>query len=267
MSTAGLLIIGNEVLSGKVADENTPYLLPELRKQGVDVGRVHVIPDDVDLIASEVLTFSSTFDYVLTTGGVGPTHDDVTMEAIAKALGRQLVPHVEMTRLLLEALRGTEANASQLKMCDLPEGARLIQGGDLWFPLVFIKNIYIFPGIPRLLQAKFDAARDHFQGTPFYLRKIFMSCIESDIAQDLHDLLEHFPDLHLGSYPSTSGRRLQDDAHARVPRRNVRRESSGGPADAPPLGFRTPSGVSSLRRLLLGDVFEAFAGGEDCEAL
>ncbi len=204
MSTAGLLIIGNEVLSGKVADENTPYLLPELRKQGVDVGRVHVIPDDVDLIASEVRSFSHTFDYVLTTGGVGPTHDDVTMEAIAKALGRQLVTHVEMKRLLLKALRGTGANASQLKMCELPDGAGLIQGGDLWFPLVFVKNIYIFPGIPRLLQAKFDAARDHFKGSPFYLRKIFMSCIESDIAQDLHDLLEDFPDLGLGSYPNTT---------------------------------------------------------------
>lgn len=204
MSTAGLLIIGNEVLSGKVADENTPYLLPELRKQGVDVGRVHVIPDDVDLIASEVRSFSDAFDYVLTTGGVGPTHDDVTMEAIAKALGRRLATHDEMKRLLLGALQGREVNASQLKMCELPEGAALIQGGDLWFPLVFVKNIYIFPGIPRLLRAKFDSARDHFKGTPFYLRKVFMSCIESDIAQALHDLLEDFPDLGLGSYPSTS---------------------------------------------------------------
>ena len=83
MSTAGLLIIGNEVLSGKVEDQNTPYLLAELRKQGVDVGRVHVIPDDVDLIAREVSSFSRMFSYVLTSGGVGPTHDDVTMEGVA----------------------------------------------------------------------------------------------------------------------------------------------------------------------------------------
>ena len=204
MSTAGLLIIGNEVLSGKVEDKNTPYLLQELRKQGVDVRRVHVIPDVVDLIAEEIRGFSSLFDYVLTTGGVGPTHDDVTMEAVAEAFDIELVTHTEMKELLLTALRGTEANASQLKMCQLPKGAKLIRSSNIWFPLVYIRNVYIFPGIPRLLQAEFDSARDCFQGSPFYLRKIFMSCIESDIAQDLHDLLDEFPDLLLGSYPRTS---------------------------------------------------------------
>lgn len=203
MSTAGLLIIGNEVLSGKVTDENTPYLLTELRKQGVDVARVHVIPDEVDLIAGEVRSFSSSFDYVLTSGGVGPTHDDVTMEGIARAFSVELVAHDEMRLLLLRALHGAEANASQLKMCMLPEGARLIQSGDLWFPLVFMRNVYIFPGIPRLLQAKFESARDLFKGSPFYLRRIFMSCSESDIAQHLHDLLAEFPELRLGSYPRT----------------------------------------------------------------
>ena len=191
MSTAGLLIIGNEVLSGKVEDKNTPYLLQELRKQGVDVRRVHVIPDVVDLIAEEVRGFSSLYD-------------DVTMEAVAEAFDIELVTHTEMKELLLTALRGTEANASQLKMCQLPKGAKLIRSSNIWFPLVYIRNVYIFPGIPRLLQAEFDSARDCFQGSPFYLRKIFMSCIESDIAQDLHDLLDEFPDLLLGSYPRTS---------------------------------------------------------------
>ncbi|MEE9279597.1 MAG: molybdopterin-binding protein [Myxococcota bacterium] len=204
MSTAGLVIIGDEVLSGKVEDKNTPYLLPELRRQGVDVGRVHVIPDDVDLIAEEVRSFSARFDYVLTSGGVGPTHDDVTMEGVARAFGVRLTTHEAMKALLLQALRDTEANASQLKMCELPEGAQLIQSGDLWFPLVYIRNVYIFPGIPRLLQAKFESARDCFKGSPFYLRRIFMSCIESDIAQDLHDLLKEFPELQLGSYPRTT---------------------------------------------------------------
>jgi molybdenum cofactor synthesis domain-containing protein len=204
MSTAGLLIIGNEVLSGKVEDQNAPYLLAELRKQGVDVGRVHVIPDEVDLIAEEVSSFSRMFHYVLTSGGVGPTHDDVTMEGVAKAFNTRLVTHAEMKDLLLGALQGSEANASQLKMCELPEGAELIQGGDLWLPLVCVRNVYIFPGIPRLLRSKFDSARDVFKGSPFHLRRIFMSCIESDIAQHLHDLLEEFPDLQLGSYPRTS---------------------------------------------------------------
>ena len=204
MSTAGILIIGNEVLSGKVEDENAPYLLKELRGQGVDVGRLHVIPDEVDLIADEVRTFSRAFDYVLTTGGVGPTHDDVTMESIALAFGTELVVHSEMESLLRNALKGAAPNPSQMKMCTLPEGAQLIQSHDLWFPLVYVENVYIFPGIPRLLRAKFESARDRFVGAPFHLRKIYMSCIETDIADDLHALLEDFPELRLGSYPRTS---------------------------------------------------------------
>ncbi|MCP4004348.1 MAG: competence/damage-inducible protein A [bacterium] len=201
MSTAGIMIIGNEILSAKVEDENAPYLLKALRQQGVDVERVLVIADVVDTIAREVLAFSENYDYVLTSGGVGPTHDDVTMESIAKAFGTKLVIHERMEVLLRDALKGAEPNESQLKMCQMPEGSTLIESGDLWFPLVCMRNVYIFPGIPRLLQAKFESARDRFKGRQVFLRRVFVTCIESDIAQDLHDLLEDFPELMLGSYP------------------------------------------------------------------
>ena len=201
MSTAGILIIGNEILSGKISDENAPFLLKELRELGVDVGRVYTIPDVIEVIAADVRRFSQDYAYVFTTGGVGPTHDDVTMEGVAQAFGRPLVEKAEMTEMLLKALRGKEPNPSQQKMCTLPEGAELISTPDLWFPLVRVENIYVFPGIPRLLQSKFKAMRKVFKGRPFYLRRIFMSCIESDIAQQLHDLLDDFPELALGSYP------------------------------------------------------------------
>src|SRR5262245_37739159 len=164
MSTAGIIIIGNEILTGKVQDENTPYLLRELRRQGVDVPRVHVISDVIADIAHDVAEFSRTYDYVLTSGGVGPTHDDVTMEGVAAAFGGRLWRNAEMTGMLLGALRGREPNASHLKMCTLPVGATLIASKDLWFPLVQVRNVFVFPGIPRLLQAKFDAARDLFKG-------------------------------------------------------------------------------------------------------
>ena len=145
MSTAGILIIGNEILSGKVQDENAPYLLRELRTLGVDVERVHVIPDEIECIAEEVGRFSKAFRYVITTGGVGPTHDDVTMEGVARAFGLKLVRHVEMEKQLRDALRGKEPNASQLKMTELPEGAKLVATKDLWFPLVTLQNVFIFP--------------------------------------------------------------------------------------------------------------------------
>ena len=159
MSSAGILIIGNEILSGKVQDENTPYFLRELRAQGVDVRAVHVVPDEIEWIAEEVRSFSARFDYVLTSGGVGPTHDDLTMDGVASAFGVDLVVHEEMEGQLRKALRGTEPNPSQLKMCMLPRGAGLISTPDLWFPLVHVRNVYIFPGIPRLLQAKFELTR------------------------------------------------------------------------------------------------------------
>ncbi len=201
MSTAGILIIGNEILSGKVQDENLPYLLPQLRKLGVSVERVHVLPDVVELIATEVRTFSKAFTYVITTGGVGPTHDDVTMEGVARATDSELVPHPRMDELLRKALKDKPPNASQLKMCMLPEGAQLIETADLWFPLIRVGNIYVFPGIPRLLQKKFEGARHHFKGDPFFLRQVFVSCMESDVAQALNEVLGEFPELMLGSYP------------------------------------------------------------------
>ena len=201
MSTAGILIIGNEILSGKVQDENLPFLLPELRKLGVSVERVNVVPDVIETIADEVRWLSKTFTYVLTTGGVGPTHDDVTMDGVARAFGCELVLHPRMKELLLGAMKGRTPNESHMKMCRLPDGAELIETEDLWFPLVKYQNIYIFPGIPSLLQKKFRGIRHEFQGLPFYLRQIYVSCMESDIAQPLVELLEEFPELMLGSYP------------------------------------------------------------------
>jgi FAD synthetase len=93
----------------------------------------------------------------------------------------------------------------------LPRGAGLISTPDLWFPLVRVHNVYVFPGIPKLLQAKFESARDCFKGQPFFLRRVYVRCMESDIAQDLHDLLADFPELLLGSYPRTTARAADDD--------------------------------------------------------
>ena len=205
MSTAGILIIGNEILSAKVEDANAPYLLRELRELGVDVERVHIIPDDVGVIAQEVLSFSKTYSYVITTGGVGPTHDDVTMEAVARAFDRKLIRHPELERKLREALRDREPNASQLKMAEVPEGAELVETQGLWFPLVMLENVFIFPGIPSLLQKKFQEARPRFQGRAIHLRRVFVAAMESDVAEDLANVLEEFPELRLGSYPKFGG--------------------------------------------------------------
>jgi FAD synthetase len=173
----------------------------ELRELGVDVERVHVIPDDIEVISEEVRRFADTYEYVITTGGVGPTHDDVTMEAIARSFGVPLVPHVELDKQLRLALRGKEPNASQLKMTEVPKGAELVESEGFWFPLVTIQNVLIFPGIPSLLQRKFQEAKHRFRGQPVHLRKVFVTAIESDVAEDLNSLVAEFRALQLGSYP------------------------------------------------------------------
>lgn len=200
MPTAGILVVGNEILSGKVADTNSPYLCRELRGLGVDVERIVTIPDVVDVIAEHVRTMSRAYDFLFTSGGIGPTHDDLTIDGVAAAFGRSL----ELSESIMDRLRratGHEPNESQLKMAQIPFGASLLDAGDLWFPLVVVENVYILPGIPELMRKKFESARNRFRGVPFVLKKVYVKAHESDIASELNGLLKEFPDLMLGSYP------------------------------------------------------------------
>jgi len=197
---AGILIIGNEILSGKVVDVNSPYLCRELRELGVDVERIVTIPDDVDVIACEVRAMSDAYDFVFTSGGVGPTHDDLTMDGVAKAFGLSIRIYESIVERI-ERAQGQAANESLIKMAALPQDAVLIDAGDLWFPVVVVHNVYVFPGIPELLRRKFESIRARFQGIPFVLRRVYVRRRESDIAADLHALLAEFPELLLGSYP------------------------------------------------------------------
>ena len=198
--TAGILIIGNEVLSGKVTDQNSPYLVRELRALGVEVQRITTIPDDVSVIVEEVRALSARYDLVFTTGGIGPTHDDVTITAIAAAFGRLVVRHPALEEVLRQHY-GQGITAAQLRMAEMPEGGRLVGEGDLSFPVVALENVYIFPGIPEVVRRKFERIRDQFRDRPFILRQVFLRCDEGQIADDLYAVLGRFPDLQLGSYP------------------------------------------------------------------
>ncbi len=200
MPTAGILVIGNEILSGKVVDTNSPYLCERLRGLGVDVERIVTIPDDVETIASEVRAMSGAYDYVFTSGGIGPTHDDLTIEGVAAAFGRGVKVDEKLEAMLRAAL-GDDLNESQLKMAMVPTGATLIDASDKWFPLVVVENVYIFPGIPEGLHRKFESAVDRFSGVPYVLRRVYVKRNESEIVETLNALLEAFPDLILGSYP------------------------------------------------------------------
>jgi molybdenum cofactor synthesis domain-containing protein len=198
--TAAIIVIGNEILSGKVVESNAAFLATELRALGVSLQRILVIPDDLDAIGAAVRTYHSAFDSVFTSGGVGPTHDDVTIAGVARGLGRRVIRHP----LLEEKIReysGDTISEARLKMAEIPEGAELVFEGSLNFPIVLVENIYILPGIPELFRDKFLAMKSRFAVDPYFMRVIYARAIESSIAQYLNATLEAFPLLQLGSYP------------------------------------------------------------------
>jgi molybdenum cofactor synthesis domain-containing protein len=200
---AAIIVIGNEILSGKVVDTNAPFLTRELRAIGVTLKRILTIPDEIDEIAEAVKEFRPRYDVVFTSGGVGPTHDDVTMEGIAKGLGRRLVRHPAIETRLREFYK-EHVNDARLKMSEVPEGAELLVDGRLGFPTVKCENFYILPGIPELFEQKFEALRERFSATPYTMRVVYTREGEGSIAEYLNATLAAFPELLLGSYPKLS---------------------------------------------------------------
>jgi len=198
--TAGIIIIGNEILTGKVQDANSFYLATELRSLGVDVRRISVIPDEIEIIGREAVKFSNSYDYVFTTGGVGPTHDDVTMAGIAKGFGVGLVVQSELKKVLFDRF-GNSPNDAVLKMSEVPDGAETISHRDTRFPVVVFKNIFIFPGIPDHFRNKFSLIKDRFRSPLFYLKRLFLNAAESDIAGILNRAVSKNTDVIFGSYP------------------------------------------------------------------
>jgi molybdenum cofactor synthesis domain-containing protein len=198
--SAGIIVIGNEILSGKVVDTNSPFMTRELRSLGVTVRRILTIPDDVDEIAAAVRDFRGAYDLVFTSGGVGPTHDDVTIEGVARGLGRKVIRHPAIEAKIREYFQD-KVNEARLKMAEVPEGTELIVDGRLGFPTIKCENLYILPGIPEILEQKFQALRERFAASPYILRVVYTRDGEGSIAEHLNATLAAFPDLLLGSYP------------------------------------------------------------------
>jgi FAD synthetase len=201
--TAAILIIGEEILSGKVEEENARFLVQELRGLGVSVRRIEVLPDIAAEIATSVRAMSARYDHVFTSGGVGPTHDDVTLPAVAAAFGMAIVRRPELESLIRRAM-GSELHERDLRMADIPEGARLL-GGDppdpgRW-PVVAVQNVYVLPGVPQIFRRKFEALRPLLRSGPIFTRAIYSSEPEGPIAESLDLVVAAFPGVSIGSYP------------------------------------------------------------------
>jgi molybdenum cofactor synthesis domain-containing protein len=201
--TAGIILVGNEILSGKIIDANASYLCRELRALGVEVRRISVIPDEVDLIAAEVSRFGTDYDVVFTSGGVGPTHDDVTIEGVARAAGVRVIRHPALVALLDGFYKGALTEA-HLKMAEVPDGAELLVDESVRFPTILMRNVYVLPGVPEIFRRKFDAIRERFRDQPIFLKNVFVSIGEGILADHLNALVREYPDLLCGSYPEFS---------------------------------------------------------------
>lgn len=204
MKTAAALVIGNELLSGKIADANLVVLARTLRSVGVELRRAVVVLDDIEVIAAEVRALSSTHDWLFTSGGVGPTHDDVTIEAVARAFDAP----VEMSTQLAELLRRHYAERlteGHLLMARVPAGARLVSGETPTWPAVVMRNVWVLPGVPEIFQIKQGVIRDELAGgAPFISLAVLTTLDEGQLKPMLDRVVADHRDVAIGSYPRWS---------------------------------------------------------------
>lgn len=202
--TAALIVIGNEILSGRTRDANLQYLAEQLNELGIVLAEARVVRDEEDAIIAAVNACRQSFDYVFTTGGIGPTHDDITAGAVAAAFGRRLVRNAEAEALLREfyARNNREVTAARLKMAETPEGASLIENKISTAPGFQVENVFVFAGIPSVMRAMFESMKGRLEGGAKVLSRTLSAGIpEGTIAAGLQRLQDRFPDLEIGSYP------------------------------------------------------------------
>ena len=200
--TACVLIIGNEILSGRTQDANLAFLATGLNEAGIRLREARVIPDDAAVIVATVNEVRRKFDYVFTTGGIGPTHDDITSASIAEAFGVPLVLHPEAKRLLESHYPPGGLNEARLRMAHVPEGAVLLPNPISRAPGFRIENVYVLPGVPQIMQAIFSELKHRLRGgAKLYSRSVSCALSEGALAKDLAALQERYSDLEIGSYP------------------------------------------------------------------
>ncbi|UAB88583.1 competence/damage-inducible protein A [Ruegeria sp. SCSIO 43209] len=202
--TAAMLVIGDEILSGRTRDANMHYLAGELTKHGIDLKEVRIVSDDAPAIEAAVRALSEAHDHVFTSGGIGPTHDDITADCIARAFG----VHIDVrddARTLLEAhyeKSGLELNDARLRMARIPEGAELIDNPVSTAPGFTINNVHVMAGVPLVFQAMVASVLPSLiGGSPLLSQTLRVDRGEGDIAATLAALAKDFGDLSIGCYP------------------------------------------------------------------
>ena len=201
--TACVLIIGNEVLSGRTQDVNLNYIAKGLVGRGIRLMEARVIPDIADIIVAAVNEVRAKYDYVFTTGGIGPTHDDITAECIARAFDVKLVLNDEIHRMMLTRYPPGGLNEARLRMAHTPEGASLVPNPIQGPPGFRMDNVIVMAGVPRIMQGMFDAILHELNGGPPILsRTVNCPLPEGAVAKGLGEIQARYPELDIGSYPT-----------------------------------------------------------------
>ena len=199
---AAIIIIGNEILSGRTQDANVVHLSKWLNELGIKVEEVRVIPDVEDCIVNTVNEVRKKFKYVLTTGGIGPTHDDITSRSIAKAFKVSYGYNKEAYETLEKYYKPSEFNDGRKKMAKMPDKASLIYNPSSGAPGFNVENVYCLPGVPSILKSMVNGLKNRISGGKKILSKtISVSTVESEIAKPLEDIQNKFKNIEIGSYP------------------------------------------------------------------
>ncbi len=202
--TAGLLLIGNELLSGRTQDANLNYLAKQLTAMGIRLAEARVVGDDENEIVDAVNALRARYDYVFTTGGIGPTHDDITCECVAKAFDRRYVINEKARRILEDYYDGSgrDLNEARMRMAYTPEGAELVDNPISRAPGFRIENVIVMAGIPAVMRAMFETVASSLEGgAKVVSRTVSVLMGEGDIARPLGELQERYESLEIGSYP------------------------------------------------------------------
>ena len=202
MKTASIIIIGNEILSGRTQDTNSNFLAKKLVERGIWLEEVRVIRDEHTIIKRIVNNEASTKDYVFTSGGIGPTHDDITAESVSKAFGLKYEIHKEGYKILEAYYKPGEFNKGRQKMIWMPENAELILNPTSGAPGFSVDNVFCLPGVPSIMKSMLGGLKNKIVGgEPILSQTISLKTVESEIANSLTEVQDNNKDVEIGSYP------------------------------------------------------------------
>src|SRR5437763_15526397 len=202
--TAAILVIGDEILSGRTKDRNIGYIADYLGQIGIDLREVRIVPDVEDEIVGALDALRSRYSYVFTTRGIGPTHDDITADAVAKAFGVSIDVDPRAVKIMTErfAARGVEMNEARLRMARIPAGAELVENKQSGAPGFMIGNVIVMAGVPSIMQAMLDAATPKLKtGVKMLSETVRGDVREGDIGTELGEIAKQHPNVTIGSYP------------------------------------------------------------------